>query len=102
MNNSQDSNSGCLIVIGLLILGYAAVKTVEAVVAAITALLMGLVNIALIVAIVIAAYWVYRYIADKQFGEDKKEQKVNRLEKKRKKLPHDSPNTCARRRMSTT
>jgi hypothetical protein len=86
MNNSQSSNGGGGIVILLLILGYAAVKTVEAVVAAITALLMGLVNIALIVAGIIAAYWLYRYISDKQFGDDKKERKVNRIEKKRKEV----------------
>lgn len=86
MNDKQGRGGGGGTVIAFLILGYAAIKTVEAIVAAITALLMGLVNIALIVAGIIAAYWVYRYITDKQFGEEKKEQKVRRLEKKRKEV----------------
>ena len=67
--------------LGAFAAAYAVVEVLKAVVAAITALLMGLVNILLVVCWIIAAYWIYQYISDKQFGQHKIAQKANKLER---------------------
>ena len=86
MSDKQRGGSDPGIVIAVLIIGYAAARIVEKVVAAITAFLEGLVYIALGAAVILVAYWVYRYIAERQFGEDKKERQVRKLEKKKKEV----------------
>jgi hypothetical protein len=63
---------------------YAAYRIVEAIVHAITMFFLGLVNIALAVTAILALYWVYRHITDKQFGETKKLQAIEKLERMRK------------------
>ncbi len=82
--SDKQGGSGAEILIPIVIVGYAVVKAVEAVVAAITALLMGLVNILLIAAGVVAAVWVYRYITDEQYGHRKGVRKVERIENERR------------------
>jgi len=70
----------------ILVLGiaYAIYELIKTVIAAITAFLMGLVYIALAVAGILALYWVYRHITDKQYGETKKLQQIEKLERERK------------------
>jgi hypothetical protein len=82
MNNNQGSGGSLLLYLLLMVAAaYALIEVVKAVVAAITALLMGLVNICLVVSGILAAYWLYRYISDKQFGQHKLAQKANKLER---------------------
>ena len=92
MNNNQGGGGGGLLYLfGIIVAGYAVIETVNAVVLAITALLMGLVNILLIASGILAAYWIYRYISDKQFGDDKKERRVHKLEQKKKEVTKRLP-----------
>ena len=81
-NNSDDGTLFKLIGFGLLV--YAGVQVVKSVVAAITALLMGLVNIALVAGGILALFFVYRYITDKQYGETRNLQQIEKLERQRK------------------
>jgi hypothetical protein len=67
-----------------MVLLYAGYRIVEAIVNAITILVDGLVIIALITAGILAAYWLYRYITDKQFGETKNLREIEKLERERK------------------
>ena len=62
-NNNHDGTLFKLIGFGLLL--YAGVLVVKSVAAAITALLMGLVNIALVAGGILALFFVYRYITRK-------------------------------------
>ncbi len=83
MSEKKDNDGlGTLILIGVVI--YAVYRIVEAVVAVVTMFLMGLATIALIGCGLFAAYWLYRYITDKQYGETKNLQQIEKLERQRK------------------
>lgn len=82
MEDRTDEVPIKIILVGILI--YAAYELVNKVIAAITALLMGFVYIALGIAGILALFWLYRYITDKQYGETKKLQQIEKLERQRK------------------
>ena len=82
MNN--NSSAGPLLFTIAICLGiYAAVQAINSVMEAFTALLLGLVNIALIVVGILAAFFLFRYITDKQYGQELRERKLQQLEEKR-------------------
>ena len=80
--NRNDDFPIKLVVLGVVVWGI--VQVINAVVAAITAFLMGLVYIALVTVGIVALFWVYRHITDKQYGETKKLQQIEKLERERK------------------
>ena len=82
MENRSDDGLLKLIVYGGIV--YAIYCIVTAVTEAIFTLLMGLVHIALGAAGIFAAYWLYKYITDKQYGETKNLQQIEKLERQRK------------------
>lgn len=65
-----------VVVIGL----YAAYRAIEAMIAAFTVFLTGLVTIALIVAGILSFFWLCRYLSDKKYGETKSLQEIAKLE----------------------
>ena len=88
-SNNDDGTLFKLICLGLLV--YAGVQVVKSVVAAITALLMGLVNIALVAGGILALFFVYRYITDKQYGNDKRMREAQKLERERIRAVSQAP-----------
>jgi hypothetical protein len=81
---SEQNGSGGFMAIVWLILLYAAYRIVEEIADAVAMLLQGLVIIALVSAGIVAAFWVYRYLTDKQYGETKNVQQIQKLEQERK------------------
>jgi uncharacterized membrane protein YuzA (DUF378 family) len=65
-------------------IAYGIYQVVNTVVAAIFALLMGLVYVAVGAAGILTLFFVYRYITDKQYGETKNLQQIEKLERDRK------------------
>lgn len=90
MNNQQGNDWTVKAIIwgGVALLVY---KIVEAIGEAIKALLLGLVDICLIASGIIAAYWIYRYISDKQYGQHKLARKANKLESELEYLLEHTP-----------
>lgn len=78
-NNNGGSLVPLLIVVGL----YAAYRAIEAMIAALTAFLTGLVTVALGVAVILALFWVYRHLSDKQFGQTRNVRKIAQWERQR-------------------
>ncbi|MGA9770444.1 MAG: hypothetical protein WBV94_15500 [Blastocatellia bacterium] len=81
-DNKGNDGIGPLILIGGAV--YAIYRLVEAVVTVVTVFLMELATIALVGCGLFAAYWLYRYVTDKQYGETKNLQQIEKLERQRK------------------
>ena len=86
MSNNQDGGGGggLATLLGIFAIGYAIIETVNAVVAAITAFLFGLVTIALVASGAVALFWVYQYLSDKQYGEKRRIAQIEKLERERR------------------
>jgi hypothetical protein len=75
--------------IKILLIGgviYAIYSVVEMLASALYQLFMGIVNIALVAGAISAAYFLYRFITNKEFGEQKKMRQIERIEKQRESL----------------
>jgi len=70
-----------LLALGVL---YGIYRIVETIVTVLFAFLMGLAYVALGAAGVFVAYWLYQYITNKQYGEEKKTRQIAKLERRRK------------------
>jgi hypothetical protein len=82
MSNNDDSGLWKLLL--FLGIGYAIYLFVQKMMAAFERLLSGLVIIALAAAVILVLFWVYRHISDKQYGETKRLQEIEKLERERK------------------
>lgn len=83
MENRNDDSAIAKCVLFAIVI-YGIIQLVDAVIAAIYSLLMGLVYVAVGAAAILALYSVYRYITDKQYGETKKMQQATKLEQQRR------------------
>jgi hypothetical protein len=81
--NEQKGSSGFMAIVWLILI-YAGYRIVEEIADAVELLLQGLVIIALVSAGIVAAFWVYRYLTDKQYGETKTLREIEKLEKDKK------------------
>lgn len=81
-DNSDDGTVIKIILVGGA--GYLIYQVVNVIVAALTALFFGLVTIALIGAGIFAAYWLFRYITDQQYGQQKQMRQIEKIERERR------------------
>ena len=79
-NNSEFPLMPILVVLALY-LGY---RIVQQITRFIADLLDGLLIISLGATTILVAFWVYRYITDKQYGETKNLREIEKLERQRK------------------
>lgn len=80
-NNNDDFPIKPLLYLGIAYAFYEIVTTISY---AIARLLHGLVTITLWSAGILALFYLYRHITDKQYGETKKLQEIEKLERERK------------------
>lgn len=80
--NQQDDGAflKLLLVLGI---GYAFYEVVTTITYALARLLNGLVTLGLIATGILAAFWLYRYVTDKQYGETKNVREIHKLEQQR-------------------
>ena len=81
--NSNNGDDGLFKLLLLLGAAYAIYRIIEAITKALTALLMGLVYIGLGAAGILALFWVYRYITDKQYGQTKMLREIEKIEREK-------------------
>ena len=80
--NQQDDGAflKLLLVLGL---AYAFYEIVQTITYALARLLNGLVILGLIATGILAAFWVYRYITDKQYGQTKMLRQIEKIEREK-------------------
>jgi len=81
---SDNQNGGWIMPLLILMAVYAAYRVVEAVVAAIEMFLMWLVGIALVATAILTAYFLYKFLSDKRYGDTKRLREIEKLERERK------------------
>jgi hypothetical protein len=83
MSDQKNDGSSFMLII-MLGAAFAIYRIVQEIAQAVAMLLQGLVIIALVSAGILAAFWVYRYLTDQQYGETKNLREIEKLERERK------------------